>query len=95
MASVYFTTYAAFVYYNMMPGTVAFIITIAQTVFTAYQAIVYDRKEIALLGLVGAYGIPFLISRNNDRSDLFFSIHTRHQPGCRFSKHQVRVEDCW
>jgi uncharacterized membrane protein len=72
MASLYFTTYAAFVYYHMMPFAVAFILMIALTIFSSYQAIMYDRKEIALLGLVGAYGIPFLISKNNDRADLFF-----------------------
>jgi uncharacterized membrane protein len=37
-----------------------------------YEAIKYNRQEIALLGLVGAYGIPFLISKNADRADLFF-----------------------
>ena len=42
------------------------------TVFTVYQAMVYNRQEIALLGLVGAYAIPFLISKNADRAELFF-----------------------
>jgi uncharacterized membrane protein len=50
----------------------AFLIMIALTVYTVYEAIRYNRQEIALLGLVGAYGIPFLISRNADRADLFF-----------------------
>jgi uncharacterized membrane protein len=72
MASLYFTTYAAFVYYAMMPFAVAFIMMVALTVFTTYQSISYSRQEIALLGLVGAYGIPFLISQNSDRADLFF-----------------------
>jgi uncharacterized membrane protein len=60
----------------MMPFAVAFIIMIVLTAFTVYQAIVYDRQEIALLGLVGAYGIPFLISKNTGRADLFFSYIT-------------------
>lgn len=72
MASLYFTTYAAFVYYAMMPFGVAFLIMIVFTVFTVYQAIVYNRQEIALLGLVGAYAIPFLISKNADNPALFF-----------------------
>ncbi len=72
MASLYFTTYGAYVYYDMLPFALAFTIMIGLTAFTVYQAMVYDRHEIALLGLVGAYGIPFLISKNADRADLFF-----------------------
>jgi len=72
MASLYFTTYGAYVYYHMFSSTAAFVIMMLLTVFTAVQALSYNRKEIALLGLVGAYGIPFLISKNADKADLFF-----------------------
>ncbi|HEY1114280.1 MAG TPA: DUF2339 domain-containing protein [Chitinophagaceae bacterium] len=72
MASVYFTTYGAYVYYAMIPFAMAFVLMIAFTVFTVYQALSYNRKEIALLGLVGAYAIPFLISKNTDQPALFF-----------------------
>ncbi|MDB5206911.1 MAG: hypothetical protein JWR72_1986 [Flavisolibacter sp.] len=72
MASVYFTTYGAYVYYNFLSFTVAFAIMIALTIFTAYQALLYNRQEIALLGLVGAYGIPFLISPNRGQAELLF-----------------------
>jgi uncharacterized membrane protein len=72
MSSLYFTTYGAFVYYSLFSFVIAFIIMVVLTVFTVYQAIRYDSQEIALLGLVGAYGIPFLISKNSDRADLFF-----------------------
>lgn len=73
MASFYFTTYAAFVYYSMLPPAATFVIMVVLTVFTTYQAIKYNRQEIAILGLVGAYAIPFLISSNSDRADLFFT----------------------
>lgn len=72
MASLYFTTYAAYVYYNMMSSTTSFIIMILLTGYTVYEANRYNRQEIALLGLVGAYSIPFLISKNSERADLFF-----------------------
>lgn len=72
MASLYFTTYAAYVYYSMFSFGVAYIIMVALTIYSVYEAIRYSRQEIALLGLVGAYGIPFLISKNADRADLFF-----------------------
>jgi uncharacterized membrane protein len=73
MASVYFTTYAAFVYYNFFPGFVAFGIMTALTAYTVYAAMSYNRQEIAILGMIGAYGIPFLVSANAERVDLFFS----------------------
>jgi uncharacterized membrane protein len=72
MASLYFTTYAAFVYYSMFPFGAAFIFMIGLTLFTAYNALRYNRQEIAILGLVGAYAIPFLISQNSDRAHLLF-----------------------
>lgn len=72
MASLYFTTYGAYVYYRMFAPAVAFMIMILLTFFTVYQALRYNRQEIGVLGLVGAYGIPFLISRNADRPELFF-----------------------
>ena len=72
MASLYFTTYGAFVFYAMMRFTIAFLIMTGLTFFTVYQALSYNRQEIAMLGLVGAYAIPFLISANTGRADLFF-----------------------
>jgi uncharacterized membrane protein len=72
MASMYFTTYAAFVYYGLFPFVVAFIVMVVFTFFTVYQAIVYNRQEIAILGMVGAYAIPFLVSMKSERIDLLF-----------------------
>jgi uncharacterized membrane protein len=73
MASIYFTTYAAFVYYHFFPAYIAFAVMTALTVYTVIAAINYNRQEIAVLGMVGAYGIPFLVSANAERVDLFFS----------------------
>lgn len=72
-ASAYFTTYAAYVYYGMFPFFAAFLIMIGLTLWTVYQALRYNRQEIAILGLVGAYGIPFLISTNAGRAELLFA----------------------
>ncbi len=73
MASLYFTTYAAFSYYNFYSFAVAFLIMIGLTVYTCYEAVRYKRQEIAALGMIGAYSIPFLISRNTENALLFFS----------------------
>jgi uncharacterized membrane protein len=66
MASLYFTTYAAFEYYAILPRLLTFIIMLSLTIFTVYTALKYNRAQIAVLALVGAYGIPFFVRGNSD-----------------------------
>ncbi|HYK45511.1 MAG TPA: DUF2339 domain-containing protein [Parafilimonas sp.] len=73
MASAYFTTYGAFVYYDLFPQTFAFVIMAGLAVYTAIKSIQYNRQEIALLGMVGAYAIPLLVSSNHENYVLLFS----------------------
>ena len=70
MASMYFTTYAAFEYYQMMTGWLAFSFMLLFTIFTVYNALKYDRSQIAMLGLVGAYGIPFFVRGNSSEINM-------------------------
>lgn len=72
MASLYFTTFGAFVYYHFISYTLAFVLMVAFTVYTVFEALRYNRQEIALLGLVGAYGIPFLISPDRGHPEMLF-----------------------
>lgn len=72
MATLYFTTFGACVYYHFLTYPVSFVVMVALTVFTAFEALRYNRQEIALLGLVGAYGIPFLISPNRGHPEMLF-----------------------
>ena len=72
MASVYFTTYAAYEYYALIRGTTAFALMLGLTFFTVYNAIKYHRQEIAILGLVGAYGIPFFVRGNSGNITVLF-----------------------
>ncbi|RYD83474.1 MAG: DUF2339 domain-containing protein, partial [Sphingobacteriales bacterium] len=64
VAAAYFTTYAAFAYYAMLPRFLSFGIMLLLTLFTVYNALKYNRSEIAILGLVGAYAIPFFVRGN-------------------------------
>ena len=72
MASVYFTTYAAFVYYAMYSFGLTYTLMVLFTIYTVLEAGRYNRQEIALLGMIGAYGIPFLISPNRGNPQLLF-----------------------
>lgn len=73
MASAYFTTYGAFTYYNLFSQTICFIIMVMIAVYTAVTSLKYNRQEIAITGMVGAYAIPLLISTNHENYVLLFS----------------------
>ena len=61
MAILYFMTFAAYLFYDMLPQWMAFGLMVIFTVATVFIALRYDRQIIAHLGLVGAYSIPFLL----------------------------------
>lgn len=73
MVSAYFTSYGAFVYYNLLPESVAFILMIVLAVFATFRSLKYNLQEIAILAMVGAYAIPLLISSNHENYVLLFS----------------------
>jgi uncharacterized membrane protein len=72
-ATAYFTTYAAFEYYHLISAIPAFCLMLGFTFLTVYNSIKYKRQEIAILGLVGAYGIPFFVRGNSDNALALFS----------------------
>lgn len=73
MAILYFMTFAAYSFYNLFPQGMAFALMVIFTVFTVVAAINYNRQVIALIGLVGAYAIPFLLSDGSGEVLVLFS----------------------
>ncbi|MBL0104674.1 MAG: DUF2339 domain-containing protein [Bacteroidetes bacterium] len=73
MAILYFITFAGFAYYQLMIREVAFGLMFLFTVFTVYAAIQYNQQVIALIGLVGAYAVPFLLSNNSGQAAVLFT----------------------
>lgn len=73
MAAFYFTTYGAFDFYSMLSQPVAFAVMVFLTVFTVYTSLKYNRQEIAVLALVGAYAIPFLVGGKSGNAVALFS----------------------
>ncbi|MFN8207413.1 MAG: DUF2339 domain-containing protein [Bacteroidales bacterium] len=61
MAVLYFNTYAAAGYYNFFPQWLAFAVMFILTAITVFIALRLDNQYTAIIGLVGAYGIPFLV----------------------------------
>ncbi len=73
MAIFYFITYAAFTFYGLFPQSVAFALMVLITALTVAASLQYDNQVIALIGMVGAYAIPFLLSDDSGNVAILFS----------------------
>lgn len=73
IAILYFITYAAYAYYQLIPQSLSFGLMVAFTSFTVIAAIKYNQQIIAHIGLVGAYAIPFLLSDGSGKVHILFS----------------------
>ncbi|MDQ3047509.1 MAG: DUF2339 domain-containing protein, partial [Bacteroidota bacterium] len=73
MASLYFTTFAAYSMYDLIPQMAAFGIMVIFTAFTVYAATVYNLQVIGIIGLVGAYAVPMLLSDGSGKIEIMFA----------------------
>jgi uncharacterized membrane protein len=73
MAVLYFITFAAYDLYQLLPQALAFVLMVIFTVFTVFAAVQYNLQAVAFIGLVGAYGVPFLLSDGSGRVVILFS----------------------
>lgn len=73
MTILYFMTYAAYGFYDLFPQVVAFILMVLFTSFTVIAALNYNKQIVALIGLVGAYAVPFLLSEGAGNVKVLFS----------------------
>ena len=73
MTILYFITFSAYSFYELIPQTFTFTLMVLFTIFTVIAALNYNRQVIAHIGLVGAYAVPFLLSEDSGRIDILFS----------------------
>jgi len=73
IAILYFITFSAYSFYQLIPQVFAFALMVFFTAFAVVAAINYNRQIIAHIGLVGAYAIPFLLSENSGEIAVLFS----------------------
>ncbi len=76
MAIMYFVTYFAYSLYGLIPQTSAFALMVIFTIFTVAASVAYNRQVVAHIGLVGAYGVPFLLSSDSGNYVVLFSYMT-------------------
>jgi len=73
IAIVYFMTFSAYSFYNLIPQALAFAMMAIFTVLAVFAALNYDKQVIAHIGLVGAYAVPFLLSDGTEQVVILFS----------------------
>ena len=71
IAILYFITYIGYNFYGLMPQAVTFLLMLVFTAFTIITALHFDRQIIALIGLVGAYAVPLLVSDDSGNVVVF------------------------
>jgi uncharacterized membrane protein len=72
IAIMYFITYAAYSFYDLIPQVPAFLLMVVFTAFTVVASLNYNRQIIAHIGLVGAYAVPFLLSETSGKVAVLF-----------------------
>ncbi|WP_106830123.1 DUF2339 domain-containing protein [Parabacteroides pacaensis] len=72
-AIFYVTTAIAFHYYGIFSQTAAFIILIVITIFMSVLSLLYDRRELAVIALIGGFIAPFLVSRGEGNYIICFT----------------------
>ncbi|KXX71082.1 DUF2339 domain-containing protein [Flammeovirga sp. SJP92] len=73
IAVMYFMTYMAHSLYGLIPISVTFVMMVIFTIFTTITSLHYNKQALAIIGLVGAYAVPFLLSTGKGNANVFFS----------------------
>ena len=73
IAVFYFTIGIAFHSYHLFGQTAAFLIMVAITAFSCLISISYNRKELAVLSLIGGFAVPFMVSTGQGNYVVLFT----------------------
>lgn len=66
IAVLYFATFAGFQIYGLFDQSLAFSLMVLVTALAGFLSIVYDTKWLAVLGIVGGFLTPILLSTGQD-----------------------------
>jgi uncharacterized membrane protein len=73
IAIFYFTIGIAFHSYHLFGQTAAFLIMVGITAFSCLISLSYDRKELAVLSLIGGFSVPFMVSTGQGNYVVLFT----------------------
>jgi uncharacterized membrane protein len=73
IAILYFTLFAAFNFYSLLPQLSAFALMVLVTTTAVLMALRYNAKTIAFLGIIGGFLTPAMLSTGRDNQVALFS----------------------
>lgn len=73
MSIFYFTISIAFHEYHLFSQTAAFLIMVLITGFSVLFSITYNRKELAILAIIGGFASPFMVSTGEGNYIILFT----------------------
>jgi uncharacterized membrane protein len=73
IAILYFATYAAFQIYHLLPQSFSFSIMVLITILACATAMAYETEALAILGLMGGFLTPILMSTGQDNYVVLFT----------------------
>jgi len=76
IAILYFATYAAFHIYHLLPQGFSFSIMALITILACAMAVVYEAQALAVVGIVGGFLTPILMSTGQDNYIFLFTYMT-------------------
>jgi uncharacterized membrane protein len=65
IAVLYFSISYSYHVYHLLPQTATFCLLVLITGFTVFLSTAYDRKELAVLAILGGYGSPLMIANGS------------------------------
>ena len=72
MVVFYFTVAIAFREYHLFGQTASFLMMVVITSFSVWLSILYNRRELAVLSLIGGMLTPFMVSRGDGNYHVLF-----------------------
>ncbi len=75
VALLYLTAYAAFALYGLIPAAAAFAFLLVLTIAGGMLAVLQDSRALAVLGIVGGFMAPMLVSSGSSEHVLLFSYY--------------------
>ncbi len=73
IAVLYFSIYQAYQGYQLIPQAAAFICMIIITIVAVILSLFYDKKEMAIIAILGGFGTPFLVSNGSGNYQVLFT----------------------
>ncbi|MBD3307628.1 DUF2339 domain-containing protein [candidate division KSB3 bacterium] len=76
IAILYFATFAAFQIYHLVPQGLAFLVMVLVTTLAGGCSLIYDTKWLAVLGLIGGFLTPVILSTGQDNQVVLMTYMT-------------------